>query len=90
MSGVIPYDPRPLDEAIEANDAALSTTERKALIALHNLSKRWPKTLTLISMGGTLHVVRTGDPRLNEPYSQDRQHAIIQTFDGIPNDGGDW
>lgn len=76
--------------ALEANDAALSDRERKAIMALHRLAARWPKTLKLVSMGGTLYVVRVGDERLYDVDHAVCEQAVIQTFDGIPNDGGDW
>lgn len=76
--------------ADEANDAALSDTERKAIMALHRLAKRWPETLTLVSMDGGLHVIRTGDPRFASDDRVERGDAVIQTVTSIPNDGGGW
>ena len=78
------------DRIADENDAALSDAERKAIMSLHRLAKRWPKTLTLVSMGGTLHVIRTGDSRFGAERNVERAEAVIQTIDGIPSDGGDW
>jgi hypothetical protein len=77
------------DRVADENDAALSDAERKAIMALHRLAKRWPRTLTLVSMGGNLHVIRTGDPRFGLD-GWERTESVIQTITGIPNDGGDW
>ncbi len=87
-------EPESLQERAERidneNDAALSDTERKAIMSLHRLAKRWPRTLTLASIGGTLYVIRTGDPRYGSADNIERGEAVIQAILGIPNDGGDW
>jgi diaminopimelate decarboxylase len=74
----------------EANYAALTEIEHKAIQALQRLAKRWPQTLKLVSMGGGLHVIRNGDPRFGESSGVDRGKAVIDSIIGIPNDGGDW
>jgi hypothetical protein len=84
------YTPTRWDIAADENDAMLTTDERKAIMALHRLAKRWPKTLTLVSMAGALHVIRTDDERFQHWDTAVRAEAVIQTFQGIPNDGGDW
>lgn len=70
--------------------AALDERERKAVASLQRLAARWPRSLTLLSMGASLCVVRTGDERLDAFDSADRCAAIVANVDGIPNDGGDW
>jgi hypothetical protein len=74
-----------LDEAHETHVA-----ECAAIEALQRLAKRWPQTLTLVSMDGALHVIHTGDERYGLSFGPDRQQAIIADIDGIPNDGGAW
>lgn len=68
---------------------ALTAEEAAAIAALRRVAKRWPRTLTLLSMSGTLHVVRTGDGRLDLD-GPERCDASLATIAGIPNDGGDW
>lgn len=73
------------------NGDPLTEDEAKAIRALHLLAKRWPRTLTLASMGGSLVVFHTGDERWGEPRDIERQEAVLAAdFGGIPNDGGDW
>ena len=67
-------------------------TEEQAIRSLQRLAKKWPQSLTLLSMGGTLSVVHTDDDRWNG-YGNgtlERQEAVIADIYGIPNDGGDW
>lgn len=78
------------DAEHDANQAALTDDERKAIGSLRRLARRWPQTLELFSASGTLCVVRAGDPRMDHTYPGDRTLAVIDTIDGIPNDGGDW
>jgi len=73
------------DNGIELTDA-----EVRAIMALHRLAKRWPKSLTLVSMGAGLYVIRTDDERFQDTRSAVRGEAVIQHIPGIPNDGGDW
>jgi hypothetical protein len=72
------------------NDDELTPDEVRAIQALERLSKRWPRSLTLMSMGGGLCVKHTGDPRFDEAFSVDRAGCVLYSFVGIPNDGGDW
>jgi hypothetical protein len=76
--------------AEDANYAALSDGERKAIAALQRLAKRWPQTLKLVSMDGGLHVIRNGDERYGTRFGTDRQESVIASIYGIPNDGGAW
>ncbi len=72
-------------------DLTLTPQERRAIRSLHSLAKRWPRSLTLASMGGTLVVVHTADERFHSDDGVERQEAIVADgFYGIPNDGGDW
>jgi hypothetical protein len=77
---------------IEANEAALSDVERKAIASLERLAKRWPRSLKLVSMDGSLAVIRNGDPRFDseQRVGVERQACVIAHIDGIPNDGGAW
>ncbi|WP_251151355.1 hypothetical protein [Cellulosimicrobium sp. Marseille-Q4280] len=72
------------------DDDDLTADERRAIASLQRLARRWPRTLTLASMGGDLAVVRTGDPRFLGEDSAARQEAIVADVRGIPNTGGDW
>lgn len=73
------------------NGDPLAEEEVKAIRSLHRLAKRWPRSLTLASMGGTLVVFHTGDPRWGERLPVERAEAVLaDDFGGIPNDGGDW
>lgn len=71
------------------NGDSLTPDEVNAIRSLHRLAKRWPRTLTLASLGGSLVVLHTGDPRWGESLPHDRAEAILDDFNGIPNDGGD-
>lgn len=75
----------------------LSVEEQKAIAALKRLAKRWPKTLWLASMSGTLSVMALG------PTGEREYHPVTPDGCGgglnaayridiidIPNDGGDW
>lgn len=79
-----------LDEAVDANAAALTDRERNAIMSLHRLARRWPDSLALVSMGGALYVIRADDERFRHPDGTERQKAVIQHIPGVPNDGGDW
>jgi hypothetical protein len=77
---------------LENPDAALSGPELRAIGELQRLARRWPHSLTLVSMDGNLHVIRTGDPRYHSEGRDgaQRQESVIADIDGIPNDGGAW
>lgn len=72
------------------NGTELTSPEARAIMALHRLAGRWPKSLTLVSMAGQLYVIRSDDERFHHPYHEVRAEAVIQHIPGIPNDGGDW
>lgn len=69
-------------------DRVLTMEEEKAVASLRRLAKRWPCTLTLASMGGSLFV-------LPSDYGETASGGIdpddvIESIPGIPNTGGDW
>lgn len=72
------------------SDVELSGNERRAISSLQRLGKRWPKTLMLASMGGSLVVLRTNDPRFDSENCMTRNDAVVADVHGIPNTGGDW
>jgi len=72
------------------NGTVLTDAEVRAIMSLHRLAKRWPRSLKLVSMGGSLYVIRADDERFHDPYNEVRTEAVIQHIPGIPNDGGDW
>lgn len=72
------------------NGDPLTVEEDKAIRSLERLAKRWPRSLTLVSMGGSLHVVHTADERMGAPGNIERAEAVLAGIVGIPNDGGDW
>lgn len=72
------------------NSDPLTNEEAKAIRALERVASHWPQTLKLVSMGGSLHVIHTEDPRYHDLLSHLRGDAVLKTIFGIPNDGGDW
>lgn len=70
------------------------TAEELAVVrSFLRLAKRWPRSLTLASMGGTLVIVHTDDPVWQGRDGQsERAEAILASVgaDMIPNTGGDW
>lgn len=69
----------------------LTPEEEKAIASLQRLADRWPRSLTLASMDGSLVVVRTADPRfLDDGGGLDREEAVVADIRGIPNTGGGW
>ena len=72
------------DTDAASNEPDLSGRERRAIAVLHGLSTAWPSTLKLVSIDGTLHVVRAHDPRYALSGSST---AFLGTFEGIPSDG---
>jgi hypothetical protein len=78
-------------EAIEgANGSELTEDEARAVRSLDRLARRWPQTLKLVSMSGSLHVIHSADERFGSEVSTERGEAVLHTIHGIPNDGGDW
>lgn len=68
----------------------VTEAEGKAIRSLERLAKRWPRSLTLASMGGSLVVIHTRDERFEAESGLERQEAIVADIYGIPNTGGDW
>jgi hypothetical protein len=68
----------------------LTPEEERAIASLKRLSKKWPRSLTLASMDGSLHVIRTGDEAFSDGDGAERQDGIIADIHGIPNTGGGW
>lgn len=76
------------DECGDGHDC--TPEERKAIDALKRLARRWPRTLTLASMGGELVVVKTADDRFLSSDTNERHESVVADIRGIPNTGGDW
>jgi len=75
----------------EYGDEMTTDEERKAIASLERLAKKWPRSLTLQSMSGSLHVMHTDDCMLPiERGGGCDPDKVIVHIDGIPNDGGDW
>jgi hypothetical protein len=82
---------RPPSTAEADNGDPLTEEEARAIRSLRVLARLWPRSLTLASMGGSLVVFHTGDPRWDASLGTDRAKAVLaDDFSGIPNDGGDW
>jgi hypothetical protein len=79
------------EDLVGDNGDSLTVDEAKAIRDLRRLARRWPRSLTLASMGGSLVVFHTGDDRWGASLPGERAEAILaENFIGIPNDGGDW
>jgi hypothetical protein len=65
--------------------------ETKAINSLKRLAKKWPDNLWLYSASGTLFVMRKGEngERVHKGEGVDPDY-ILDSIDGIDNDGGDW
>jgi len=81
--------------------ASLTDEERKAIASLKRLAKKWPESLWLFSASGTLNVMKKHEDGYascygdNVPPSNSRTEGvcedyIVDTINGIENDGGDW
>lgn len=71
----------------------LTSDEARAIRSLKRLAKRWPKSLYLFSASGTLLVVHADENSGGLPHTRDGavdQDYIVDTIEGIPNDGGDF
>ena len=77
-------------DVTDEGDIRLSESERRAVASLQRLASRWPSSLTLASMGGTLVVVHSDDPRFDSENAAERNDAALAYVEGIPNTGGDW
>jgi len=56
---------------------------------LDKLSKRWPYGYSLFSWSGSLHLMDDDKMQDGDQYAGSAYDAIVDTFPGIPNDGGD-
>lgn len=73
-------------------DITLTKEEKAAIAALKRLARKWPERLWLYSASGELHVmvkiegerVTLGSGKGMDP------DFIVETINGIENDGGDW
>lgn len=72
------------------NGDDVTAQEKAAIVALERLAKKWPRTLTLASMGGSLIVVHSNDERFDTDLPVNRAEAVLFTTLDIPNTGGDW
>lgn len=61
-----------------------------AIASLKRLAKRWPRSLTLASMGGALVVFKTDDYDRSDGGDGCDPDKVLADIDGIPNTGGDW
>jgi hypothetical protein len=59
----------------------LNAAEERAIRDLRALAKRWPDSLTLFSWNGSLVVL--------DGLMESSDAAILESIEGIPNDGGD-
>lgn len=68
-----------------------TTTEARAIRELEALAKRWPSTLWLYSVSGSLCVMRYADDgdRARLAHGCMDPESVLATIN-IPNDGGDW
>lgn len=56
---------------------------------LRKLSERWPDGYSLFSWSGTLCLVEDRKMPGGNLYNGSANDAIVDEFQGIPNDGGD-
>jgi len=73
-------------------DITLTKEEKDAIAALKRLARKWPERLWLFSASGSLHVMMKDEGRqaatgLSGGIDPD---FIVDTIEGIDNDGGDW
>lgn len=73
-------------------DTKLTDEEAAAIRSLDRLARKWPRSLMLASMGGSLYVVPTAAHLLEEQgrgFGMDPD-SVLACISGIPNTGGDW
>ena len=76
-----------------AQPRLLTREEELAIKSLERLAKRWPRSLTLASMGGSLVVFPTDAPTLEMQgtgFGIDPEQVVCWIGTAIPNTGGDW
>lgn len=65
----------------------LSTRERVILKMLGSVNDSWPETLGIVSLAGSLLVIKLSEPGVI-PESHEWESRKVMTLN-IPNDGGD-
>lgn len=70
----------------------LTKEERLAIASLKRLAKRWPKSLDLWAMDGSLYVAKVppGEDCCEPNGGSARQDLVVADIYGIPCDGGGW
>lgn len=74
------------------SEMELTAEEKRAIVALKRLGKRWPKGLWLFSASGSLCVMKFDEDgeRVKVDGGGMDPYYTVDTIAGIPNDGGDW
>jgi len=71
--------------------AASKSTAERLVRRLRQLEKEWPEGYWLFAASGTLCLMREkSDGRATGAHGGMDPDDIVASFDGIPNDGGDW
>lgn len=68
----------------------LSQREASAIAEIQKLARRWPESLYLASMGGTLHVMRKNEDGEHAMEGDQLDQDYIVDTVRIENTGGDW
>jgi hypothetical protein len=70
----------------------LNKEEAAAIRSLKRLAKRWPKSLDLWAMAGSLYVAKVppGEDPCCPKTRRARDELVVAEIMGIPCDGGDW
>lgn len=68
----------------------LTKKEKKAIKALQELAKTWPKSLYVFSASGNLYVMKKKDKERVMNRDGVYNSSYIVTEIDIENDGGDW
>ena len=64
---------------------------RRLVRRLRQIERDWPEGYWLFSASGTLHLMREKpDGRTTGACGGMDRDDIVESFSGIPNDGGDW
>ncbi|WP_276972421.1 hypothetical protein [Ferrimicrobium acidiphilum] len=68
-----------------------TTEELAAIKSLKRLARKWPKSLTLLSMEGSVYISRTADRGAIATRDCDTELDVpLVLIEGVPNDGGGW
>ena len=71
--------------------AANEATLRRLVRRLRQIERDWPEGYWLFSASGSLNLMREKpEGRATRARGGMDQTDIVETFSGIPNDGGDW